>query len=83
MVDGKKMSKSLENFYTLNDIEEKFSTIKKDQIFRSLRLLFINGKYGESIDFSFAKLDASIHTIEKIDKTIKRLAMAQKNNNKK
>ncbi len=83
MVDGKRMGKSLGNFYTLNDIEEKFNNVKKEQLFRSLRLLFINGKYRESIDFSFTKLEANINTIEKIDELVKRLAMAEKNNKKK
>ncbi|NUJ97534.1 cysteine--tRNA ligase [Candidatus Gracilibacteria bacterium] len=83
MVDGKKMSKSLENFYTLNDIEEKYKNTRKEMLFRALRLLFINGKYRESIDFSFAKLEANINTVEKIDELVKRLAMAEKNNKKK
>ncbi len=83
MVDGKKMAKSLGNFYTLNDIEEKYKNTRKEMLFRALRLLFINGKYRESIDFSFAKLEANINTVEKIDELVKRLAMAEKNNKKK
>jgi cysteinyl-tRNA synthetase len=38
MVDGKKMSKSLNNFYRLKDIEEKYSNINKSVLFRAMRL---------------------------------------------
>jgi len=41
MVDGKKMSKSLGNFYTLKDIEEKYKTINTSILYRAIRLLFI------------------------------------------
>ena len=36
MVDGKKMSKSLGNFYTLRDIEKKYP--KQPRLFRALRM---------------------------------------------
>jgi len=36
MVDGKKMSKSLRNFYTLRDLEEKFPEEKR--LYRAVRL---------------------------------------------
>jgi cysteinyl-tRNA synthetase len=42
MVDSKKMSKSLGNFYTLKDLEEKFSSVNKNILYRALRLAFIN-----------------------------------------
>ena len=46
MVDGKKMSKSLGNFYTLHDIEKKFEgKVEKNLLYRAIRLGFINGKY--------------------------------------
>jgi len=78
MVDGKKMSKSLGNFYTLKDIEEKYKTTNTSILYRALRLLFIGGKYRESLDFTFRKLEANIQTIEKIDTLIKRLKTAEK-----
>jgi cysteinyl-tRNA synthetase len=71
MVDGKKMSKSLGNFYTLKDLEEKFSSIPKSLLYRAIRLGFINGKFRESIDFSFEKLEANINTIKNIDTALK------------
>lgn len=51
MVDGKKMSKSLGNFYTLRDIEEEYPN--EPRLFRAIRMGFINGRYREQIDFSF------------------------------
>ncbi len=71
MVDWKKMSKSLNNFYRLKDIEEKFSTTNKSVLYRAIRLGFVNAKYNSSIDFSFSKLEANINTINSIDETLK------------
>lgn len=71
MVDGKKMSKSLGNFYTLRDIEEKYPNQPK--LHRAVRLWFINGKYRDQIDFSFGKLEQNIKTLENIDSICKRL----------
>ncbi len=73
MVNSKKMSKSLWNFYTLRDLEEKFKEEKKDILYRAIRLSFINWKYRENIDFSFDKLSANIKTIKNLDETIKKL----------
>ncbi|MDD3646694.1 MAG: cysteine--tRNA ligase [Candidatus Gracilibacteria bacterium] len=73
MVDGKKMSKSLGNFYTLKDLEEKFSDIKKSVLYRAIRLSFMMGKYREVIDFSFSKLEANINSINKIDETLRKI----------
>ncbi|MDD3303003.1 MAG: hypothetical protein PHN31_05570, partial [Candidatus Gracilibacteria bacterium] len=79
MVDGKKMSKSLGNFYTLKDIEEKYDKkLSKSVLFRSFRLGFINGKYRDNIDFSFTKLEQNFNTIDRIDETIKKLYLAKK-----
>jgi len=77
MVNGKKMSKSLWNFYTLRDLEEKFSNENKSVLYRAIRLSFLNWKYRESIDFSFDKLQANINTIKKIDETLKNIVHAQ------
>ena len=71
MVDGKKMSKSLWNFYTLRDIEKKFPDEKS--LYRAIRLGFINGKYRDQIDFSFGKLEQNIKTIQNIDSACKKL----------
>ncbi len=74
MVDWKKMSKSLWNFYTLKDLEEKYSEkIENQVLYRAFRLWFINWKYRDSIDFSFTKLEQNFSVIERIDETIKKL----------
>lgn len=71
MVDGKKMSKSLWNFYTLRDIEEKYPD--EGRLYRAIRLGFINGKYRDQINFSFEKLEQNIKTLKNIEETCKRL----------
>lgn len=79
MVDWKKMSKSLGNFYTLRDIEEKYEwKVSNSILFRSFRLSFINWKYKDNIDFSFKKLEQNFNSIERIDETIKKLYLAKK-----
>ena len=83
-VNGKKMSKSLWNFYTLIDLEEKFSphpnplpkgeginTVSRSVLYRWIRLNLINWKYTSSIDLSFSKLESMFSTINNIDETIK------------
>lgn len=71
MVDSKKMSKSLWNFYTLKDLEEKFNDVNKKQLYRAIRLSFINAKYASQVDFTFDKLQANINTINSIDELLK------------
>lgn len=80
MVDGKKMSKSLNNFYTLRDIEEKYKNIDKSVLYRAIRLSFLSAKYSESVDFSFKKLESNINTILRIDESLKKLNAAIKSN---
>jgi len=53
------MSKSLNNFYTLRDLEEKFKDIPKYILYRAIRLNFINCKYRDSVDLSFEKLETN------------------------
>ncbi len=72
-VDGKKMSKSLNNFYTLNDIEEKYSSYNKSVLYRAIRLGFLNAKYNSNIDFSFEKLESNINVINSIDELVKNI----------
>jgi cysteinyl-tRNA synthetase len=73
MVEGKKMSKSLGNFYNLRDIETHFQDIKPNILYRALRLCFISWKYRDTLDFSFEKLTSYIQTVQRIDNTLKRL----------
>jgi len=82
MVDWKKMSKSLWNFYTLKDLEEKFLSqslpskegiITPSILYRAIRLNFINCKYRDSVNFSFEKLETNFEIIKKIDETLKNI----------
>jgi cysteinyl-tRNA synthetase len=60
MVDGKKMSKSLENFYTVDDVEEKgFDAL-------SLRYLYLGANYREPLNFTWESLTASQNALEKL-----------------
>lgn len=77
MVDWKKMSKSLWNFYTLRDLEEKFDNVKPQLLYRAIRLAFINGKYREQVNFTFEKIEAGFNTLNKLDETLKRLKQAK------
>jgi len=83
MVDGKKMSKSLWNFYTLEDLEEKFSSENKSVLYRAIRLSFIWWKYRDSINFSLDLVEKNITTINKIDETIKNINLAINSGEKK
>lgn len=83
MVNWKKMSKSQNNFYTLEDIEKEFSDVNKSVLFRAMRLSFTNAKYSSQIDFTFDKLKANFNTIDGIDESLKLLDREIKSWNKK
>ena len=83
MVDGKKMSKSLWNFYTLEDLEKKFKSEDKSVLYRAIRLSFIWWKYRDSINFSLDLVEKNITTINKIDETIKNINLAINSGEKK
>jgi cysteinyl-tRNA synthetase len=53
LVDGKKMSKSLGNFYTLRDILEKGYSGKE------VKYLLLNTHYRQQANFTFKELDAA------------------------
>ena len=60
MVDGKKMSKSLGNFYTVSDVEKKgFDPI-------SLRYLYLGANYRDPLNFTWDSLTASQNALEKL-----------------
>lgn len=75
-VDGKKMAKSANNFYTLEDLEKKYSNIDSSVLYRAMRLWFVNSIYRDNVDFSFSKLEQNINTVQKIDELIKRIKRA-------
>lgn len=60
MVDGRKMSKSLNNFYTVDDIKKKgFDTL-------SLRYLYLGAHYRDPLNFTWESLAASQNALEKL-----------------
>lgn len=62
-VDGEKMSKSLGNFYTIDDI------IKKGFTPAALRLLFLSSHYRSEQNFTFDSLEASQNAWQKLVQT--------------
>ncbi len=67
MSEGEKMSKSLGNFYYVNDLlEEGFS-------WRAIRYLLISTQYRLQLNFTKEGLRASQKAIDRIDETLKRL----------
>lgn len=76
LVDGKKMSKSLNNFYTIKDLEDIYSDVDRSILYRSIRLGFMWCKYRDMVTFSREKLESNFKTIENIDRTVSRLHRA-------
>lgn len=63
-VDGKKMSKSLDNFYTIDDIVEKgFDPL-------ALRYLYLTAHYRDSLNFTWESLKASETALNKLRKYV-------------
>ncbi len=70
LVDGKKMSKSLGNFYTLRDlIERGFSA-------DSIRYLLVSTPHRKQLNFTFDGLEAAAAAIERLRNFERRLASA-------
>ena len=64
VVDGKKMSKSLGNFYTLRDL------LKKGYDPIAIRYLLLSTHYRQKLNFTFDSLDAAKTAVEKINNFI-------------
>lgn len=61
LVNGKKMSKSDGNFYTIRDIENKgYNPI-------SLRFLYLTSKYKDPINFTFKSLEGVSKTLDNLN----------------
>ena len=67
VVDGGKMSKSLGNFYTLRDLQEKGYTG------REVRYLLFSGQYRQSLNFTFQTLAAARSALGRLDECRARL----------
>lgn len=67
MVDGKKMSKSLGNFYTINDVIEKgFDPL-------ALRYLFLGVHYRDTLNFTWGSLEAAQNGFENLKSQVSNL----------
>ncbi len=67
VVDGRKMSKSLGNFYTLRDL------ISKGYSGREVRYVLMAGHYRQSLNFSFDALLAARSSLQRLDEFQARL----------
>ncbi|RLJ00687.1 MAG: cysteine--tRNA ligase [Candidatus Aenigmatarchaeota archaeon] len=59
LVEGKKMSKSLKNFYTLQDV------LDKNYGWREIRYLLMSGQYSQELNFTLRNLEGIKTTIKK------------------
>jgi cysteinyl-tRNA synthetase len=64
MVDNGKMSKSLGNIFSLDDIEQKGYSLS------ALRYFLLSGHYRQSLNFTFAGLEAADKALNKIQNFI-------------
>lgn len=71
LVDHKKMSKSLGNFYTLRDL------LKKGYTGAEVRYLLLSTHYRTQLNFTFAGLDAARASLQRIEDLILRLREIQ------
>ncbi len=69
IVDGKKMSKSAGNFYTLRDI------IAKGYSGREIRYVLLSGHYRQQLNFTFDAADAAKVALGRIDDFMERLRL--------
>ena len=72
VVNGQKMSKSLNNFYTLGELEKQgFNPL-------SFRLMVIDSNYRNKLDFNFENLRKYEKLLAKIDLSVKALNKTEK-----
>ena len=67
LVDGKKMSKSLGNFYTLRDL------IGKGYSAREIRYVLISTHYRETLNFTLESLGAARSALARVDELVAKL----------
>ena len=69
LVDGEKMSKSLGNFFTLEEVLDKHSAA-------ALRLLMLQTHYRSPLDFSWERLEGAENSLARIAGTVRNLKWA-------
>ncbi len=67
MLDDKKMSRSLNNFFSVTDLEEKGYTG------REIRYFLLSSHYRKPLSFSFGALDTACNTVKRLNNLIQRL----------
>ncbi|MDD5722137.1 MAG: cysteine--tRNA ligase [Syntrophales bacterium] len=67
MLDGKKMSRSLNNFFSVGDLEERGYTG------REIRFFLLSSHYRKPLSFSFGALDTAGNTVKRLNNFIQRL----------
>lgn len=68
-VDGEKMSKSLDNFYTLKEVLDQYDA-------NAVRLLMLQTHYRQPLDFSFDRLKGVAGTLERLITSVRNLRWA-------
>lgn len=77
IVDGKKMSKSLGNFYTLRDL------LDKGYSGRAVRFALISTHYRSQLNFTFEGLDAAKNALCRMDDFVDRMRSTTRESSKK
>lgn len=72
IVEGRKMSKSLGNYYTLRDL------LEKGYDWRSIRYFLLSGHYRSQLNLTFKALDAAKNTIQTLADFLRRVKSIQK-----
>ena len=67
VVDGRKMSKSLGNVYTLRDLTQKGYSA------REIRYVLLSAHYRQALNFTFPALDAARSALQRLDEFSERL----------
>jgi cysteinyl-tRNA synthetase len=76
LADGKKMSKSLGNFHTLEDLKKKgYSPM-------DLRYFYLSKNYRQQINFTWENLENSKNSLDRLNNIISNLDKNQKKNKK-
>jgi len=71
LVDGKKMSKSLGNFYTLRDL------LEKGYDGRTVRYLLLGSHYRMPLNFTLEGLNGAKNSLKRLDDFVKRLSQVK------
>jgi len=77
LVDGKKMSKSLGNFFTLRDL------LKKDHNPRAIRYLLLSTNYRQQLNFTEEGVKAADNAVQRLSTFIKKIQIFKKTYKKK